>query len=206
MYSPMPDLLMFTPVPKQTRLTRAIQIFQPNFETGPWVAGGAAVRVLDGKEDAAPGDIDVFVRNKEQERQVTDRIHGRWNEVQGPSATQSRHVRTITVMIADDTMMKIQIIRRDDVLLPGLLADFDMPAVQFATDGLRVVGFPQSYADHHQRSMRLSPSRGQDPTGGRVLKYLSRGYRLTPGFLTDLFKTDKLENCGGGTVRWPHEY
>jgi hypothetical protein len=165
--------------------TTALKLLPPlNFETGPWVAGGAPMRWLQG-QPVGESDIDVFSASAEQAADVIAHLK--------PLSKSHNFMTTtnaITIKI-DSVKWKgvIQVITRRFFDNPDmLLSEFDISACAIATDGNTFyVNDPNTITDIKNKLIRF---RRYTPTSiKRFLKYQSYGFSPLPHQIQEIISS-----------------
>jgi hypothetical protein len=140
---------------------------------GPWLAGGAARRLLQGQK-LEGGDIDLFFRKSHQF--IAAKSHFSGYEVLFESK------QAISYMVHG---FKVQIINRQFYeTLDDVFKDFDFSVCQIATDGKRLAYTTQAHQDIESGTLRFAPQGkvARHTLMGRMLKYINHGFVPEPGF------------------------
>lgn len=162
-----------------------IEFINPKFETGPWIAGGACLNWYQGK-NAGGADIDIFVANEEQLKEVKRKLMSlsftRKKEVD-VRGTANYEVRTSDIQSGMLTMLReVQVIEfKFFKSAKELIDNFDFSVVQIATDGNSIVLGDTTAHDIKHKILRIGGYAGHPSVIKRVVKYVSYGYRPAPG-------------------------
>lgn len=164
----------------------------PNFENGPWVAGGLLVKsfFID-TFDNNRGDVDIFCSSQEQIDVVTSKLekllkgnlkYEFCDNVRGKLRLNGFIHETVgatTYKISfPDRSVDIQIIKQTFFSLEALLDDFDFTCCRIATDFEDVVMSEETMYDLENKILRLDGPVTKK-TLSRFFKYMYR-YDFTP--------------------------
>lgn len=162
----------------------AVAVIEPNFEHGPWIAGGAPLRWY---QDLLVGDsdIDVFCRDVRQAQRTIEQVknYGRF-----VSKHQSDNAVTLKYFKKDDISVSwnIQIIvRRYFNSLQDVLDHFDMTVCQIGTTGKEWILNPSTAQDIREKNLRFNYPLHADALK-RLTKYWTYGYRPVPGTIESI--------------------
>lgn len=168
-----------------------IEFINPNFEKGPWIAGGACLNWYQGK-NAAGADIDIFCRDKEQLAQVKEKLMSlsftRQKDI-NVHGTTNYDIRTYPHLESMDyvQMREIQVIEfKFFDSAKALIDNFDFSVVQIATDGNSIVLGDHTAHDIKHKILRIGGHAGHPSIIKRVVKYVSYGYRPAPGLFDSI--------------------
>ena len=164
-----------------------------DMENGPWVAGGAVRRILDGSPMSPTADIDIFCQNELTYLGVISHIK---------KSSNRRYVYKYETEGQISTMIKIHDAMANVYYnfqickfgyhssLENLLNDMDFTVCMFGTDGKTIVGDPQGIIDLKFRvlNLRKIPT---SPAPGRLMKYCNYGFVPNVGVLSQILATDK---------------
>lgn len=145
-----------------------VDLISPNYENGPWIAGGCVRRLYEGVP-LMEGDVDVFVSSEEMAKSIRAKI----------LATNMYHMTNVVFGCEDfrnkENGITIQLIcQKHYGTIHDLLGDFDISAAQFVTNGKTILTTDQSIRDVHERVFRFT---GRVTKGfKRLRKYLSHGF------------------------------
>lgn len=153
---------------------------------GPWIAGGAVRRMIDG-DPLSKGDIDIFFGSSFGETHL-------WVaalEKIGTQVYKSSYATTFEVPIGDN-LYRIQLIMRKGYnSMMALFRDFDFTVCQMAYDGTNITAATQGLQD--LAAKRLTTSEHGRTTKSNLLnrsfKYIRYGFLPGPGFLEKVTKT-----------------
>ncbi len=174
------DTLIALPVKrvmlKEPLLDILLQMDFLDLETGPWVAGGAALALARGKRDISQvtADIDIFTRTLDEARAVEDQLLKALPDWKVTRIKDSNGAMNWSVT-RGDVMFRIQsIVFNFQPTLPDLLRQFDFSVAMFATDGVSVVGPPIAWKHLGEKVLhRNGPYR---KTMWRLSKYCEMGF------------------------------
>lgn len=132
---------------------------------GPWIAGGAVRRWLDGSPLTTDTDIDVFSRTDAQFQVIQDNNSGPW-DCNKPGS-----------MRLEIRGLKFDIVRQKFDSIGHLFRTFPFTVCQYATDGMYIVTTEQAVEDNENKILRLP-----DPFVGKLnqefaAKYIRKGYK-----------------------------
>jgi hypothetical protein len=148
-------------------------------ETGPWIAGGAARRLYEGKA-LDQGDVDIFFQSYDQYKLTKAAFAGQEVVFESKRATSYK--------IAG---LKVQLINRryykDNV---EVLKDFDFSVTQFITDGKRIYTTEEARNDHAAKRLRYATvGRVEEHSMlKRMIKYSNYGFTPEYGLATVCLK------------------
>lgn len=184
-----------------------INQIRPNLETGPWIAGGAALRWYRGQIMNSFSDVDVFFRDRQQfhdldqvfqnqlfredrrDRLDTDFFNLIKNE--SPSSCQQLF-RSDNAITYGWNGYRIQLINHNfysDV--EALLNKFDIFACKIATDGVRWVTVDPRTVEHIEHCILDMCEPLQPSAIKRFFKYWIYGFQPVPELI------DRLQNHRG---------
>jgi len=174
-----------------------VKAIQPNYKTGPWIAGGCA-RCL--WQDEPINDIDIWVGNPAQILDLTNRFH----EHLGVGITFSTDnaltfdyfpLKGDDGWCNDNNKWKLQIIvRKKFPNLESVFNDFDFTVCQIATNGEgKFYTTEQVIEDLHTRHLRLSRFNNEGFLE-RWAKYTMYGFNMS--------KEDLRKNLNDNTLVW----
>lgn len=185
-----------------------------NLETGPWIAGGVARKLLC-KKYWQNGDIDVFFRDEEQRITWSTEFKKRFNtdvstinhvfesfesdwELNNSSFDEfdeyshticdSDNAVTWAVVNKDSSVYHVQAIKtRYAKSLEDLWDGFDITVCQFAVDSSGIVGSSNAIQDVRDNKLTIYNGKKED-MAGRILKYHSHGFHVDNQMLLDVAK------------------
>jgi hypothetical protein len=145
-----------------------------DYEKGPWVAGGAAMKISQHLE-RGNSDIDIFFANEDQYKATmkwfTDAYHTLYDEVITKAFHQFK-VRGVRIQLITSNYFES---------LNELFDDFDFSVCRFATDGVSVLGRDEAWLDCERKVLRLlGPAR---KSMFRLAKYCRSGFTPEAGTL-----------------------
>jgi hypothetical protein len=161
----------------------AVSLVDPQLETGPWIAGGAALRWY---QDLSVGsnDIDVFCKNAVQAQQTIERIksYGRYSvKFQSDNAVTIEYWNKDTTHGVDNKTIQV-ITRRYFGSLKEVIDSFDITVCEIGTCGNEWELGPFTARDIREKNLRFKlPVQSDAPK--RLTKYWTYGYRPVPGTL-----------------------
>ena len=169
----------------------AATIIWPDFERGPWIAGGAALRWYQG-QPVGENDIDVFCANAKQAADVIEQIksYGRYS-----TKFTSDNATTLSYYTSGDVHKQwtIQIItRRYFGSLQEVIDNFDISVCQIGTGGQEWLMGKNTARDIRERNLRMRLPLQPD-AAKRLVKYWTYGYRPVEGLLSAV-QTNPIAN------------
>jgi hypothetical protein len=173
----------------------AVCVIEPDYEQGPWIAGGACLKWFQGLP-VGDSDIDVFCKNAVQAQQIIERIksYGRFHV-----KFESENAVTLTYHRKDQwvTDWTIQVItRRYFSSLREVIDSFDLSVCAIGTTGTEWEMGKTTARDIREKNLRfIIPLQPDAPK--RLVKYWTYGYRPVPGTL------ESIQN--NPTTRWTYE-
>lgn len=169
-----------------------IRAVNPAMVGGPWIAGGAVVKWINGQE-ATPSDIDVFFHNEHQFLNTCFHMEtlGYRQIYDTPNAKTYRMTGTHTdsgdplVLIGDEILQlkaslryigpQVQLIKKRYFSSANeVIESFDLTCCQFATDGNQIVRGKDAVKDMRDKTLHVNKW-----TPGilkRIAKYYAYGY------------------------------
>lgn len=158
-----------------------LTLIWPDFEHGPWVAGGAPLRWWQGLP-VGESDIDVFCANAKQAEDIIERVksYGRWSK-----KFESDNATTLGYWSKDNPskVWTIQVIKRRYFnSLQEVIDSFDMTVCEIGTGGNEWLLNKHTAKDIRERNLRMKLPLQPDALK-RVVKYWTYGYRPVEGVL-----------------------
>ena len=159
-----------------------LNVIEPNFENGPWIAGGACLRWYQGRP-VEGADIDVFCRSPKQAADLIEKIksYGRFMV-----KAETENAVTIEYSKKDgdwDDKWIIQIItKRFYNSLQEVVDNFDITVCQIGTTGNEWILGSHTAKDIREKNLRMVIPLHPDAVK-RLTKYWVYGYRPVPGLL-----------------------
>lgn len=154
--------------PGYDQMQEILEILPPlSMSFGPWLAGGAVRRIIQGKT-IDDGDMDFFFTSLAE-----------WEKFNGALSDYEvlhRSAAAVTFMVKG---IKVQFIKRMYYKnLDKLFGDFDFSACQVATDGKKLAYADQAVKDIQAQRLRLATvGRVTKKTVvGRMMKYIGHGF------------------------------
>ena len=154
--------------PGRAQLAEVLKLLpKPSLDFGPWIAGGAARRLLQGKT-FEEGDVDFFFANFSDWQKYVDCMDEK------DIVAKTKQANTYCV-----NGIKIQLIKRKFYKsLDKVFSDFDFSACQVATDGLEIASSEQAYDDVMNNILRFAPKGviAKHTLVQRMAKYVGHGF------------------------------
>ena len=198
-----------------------INQIRPNLETGPWIAGGAALRWHRGQIMNSFSDVDVFFRNRQQfyaldqvfqnqlfrdRGQEFDSVSNFFNRlVSEPTPTCQQLFRSDNAITYGWNGYRIQLINHNfysDV--EELLSKFDIIACKIATDGVQWVTIDPRTVDHIENNVLDMCEPLQPGAVKRFFKYWIYGFQPVPELITRLQNHRGLETDFANSNDYDH--
>lgn len=143
-----------------------------DLKKGPWIAGGCLQRCIT-NQPLENSDIDIFFNREKVNFRETERIL-----LSSGYKTIEQHNDVMT--LAKDNI-KIQLICLKHSNIYELLGDFDFSIVRCAFDGNNLVYHKDFIKDNKNKILRYNMCiKTRNNTAARVIKYIKRGYKLSP--------------------------
>jgi hypothetical protein len=159
-----------------------VDIINPDFESGPWICGGACMSWIQGEELPTYRDIDVYFKNATQWQLFVTQMKKIYPDTNGRFSYT--HVvetdNSLTFWLqADGHQWTIQAIKLYySETIEEIFSKFDITACKIATDGKTFkVGSPETV--NHIFNKIIDIPELKLNSVARVIKYLSKGYTLT---------------------------
>ena len=153
-----------------------------NIKTGPWIAGGCARRLLQGKS-LEEADIDLFFKNTASWNEFCDHIEKQDIEL----VVKTDRAKTFKI-----NGIQVQCINRRHYLsLEEVFKDFDFSVCQIATDGNQLACTAQAHKDIMDNVLRPAPNgkTAKRTLVPRMIKYTGYGFKPEPGFFELVVKS-----------------
>jgi len=161
-----------------------VSVIDPNWQDGPWIAGGAPLRWYQGVP-VGESDIDVFCKDQKQFDELVERIlgykryHKKWD---------SENAVTYEIYPSSDSKEEftlngwtIQIIKRKFFdSAQEVIDNFDVSVCQVATDGWNWALGRHTARDIREGNLRMNLPLQADALK-RYVKYTAYGYRPVDG-------------------------
>ncbi len=154
-----------------------------DLKAGPWVAGGAARRLLEG-QPLEGGDVDIFFSCRKSFKIFCQHLES----YQLVISTE----RAKTFMVQG---IKVQAIcRQTYITVEDLFKDFDFSVCQIATDGKKIAISNQGHRDMKERVLRFAPGGkvARQTVIKRMTKYLAYGFIPEPGLYETMVNSGLL--------------
>lgn len=179
-----------------------------NISKGPWVAGGAVMRLMSGMAWDETSDLDIFCRDEEQSYKVAKHFANPLFNHGSPTSSRIGIPPVETVMAVDPEVKKtneaidkmgifsvkypqisrtephrlVQIVRSSYYKnVVELLEDIDFTICRVATDGYSMVSDYRTRQDLDAKLLRGVVSKRTRATGERMVKYTRLGFAPAPG-------------------------
>lgn len=159
-----------------------LNVIEPDFENGPWIAGGACLRwYQDRPVDSS--DIDVFCRSPKQAADLIERIKS-YRRFMVKAETENAVTIEYSKKDGDwDDKWIIQVItKRFYNSLQEVVDNFDITVCQIGTTGNEWVLGNYTAKDIREKNLRMVIPLHPDAVK-RLTKYWTYGYRPVPGLL-----------------------
>jgi len=171
------------PVPKGPgveEIQNIIGLMPPlDIKTGPWIAGGAARRLLRG-DSLKGGDIDLFFKDQRSWKKFCKALDDY------ELIVETKRAKTFRV-----NGFQVQCINRIFYLsLEEVFKDFDFSVCQIATDGFQIAATKQAQLDIKDDILRLAPNgkAAKHSLVQRMIKYVGHGLTPEPGLFELIIK------------------
>lgn len=172
-----------------TKLGRVLTRLPTLSAAGPWIAGGAVRRTIQG--EALSSDFDFFFANEEQANAFESAM-----DAAGAAKTTST-TKSCTFMLPGESPaegvylpeIKVQSIRFQFFSDPEAVIDaFDFTLSQFAYDGESVYVGPFSLWDVARRRIVIHRISYGVSSVRRLMKYAAQGYTVCSGALAEILR------------------
>jgi len=152
-----------------------------NMEKGPWAAGGAVRRIIQGDNSDTFGDVDVFCQDGDQffKAHSALKYRGDWSE------NRARNADSFCFrMKTQKTYHDVQVFKdRRFATVEELLLDFDFTVCMAATDGWSWIADERFFRDLATKELVLNNKNRSDNNLLRVEKYCGYGFTPNPEVL-----------------------
>lgn len=195
--------LVYQTVPEHPLLTpiRRIKENGPlDLDSGGWVAGGAAMRLLGGLPWDGSSDLDLFCRDREQAEALEAAVRTTFACPEGRAYAKMTNPR---ILMPESRLLDggspsrqrvVQIIGSSFYAsVRHLLADIDFTVCRVATDGRTLVCDARALDDLRARVLRPVVDKRTRASAERVVKYLSYGFMPAPGLLEWVLALDRAQ-------------
>jgi len=177
-----------------------LNFIKPDWEKGPWIAGGAPLAWYNG--EAVTTDIDVYFKNE----QDFNKLHKTFKEEEVKSnnlfnffeTAKNKDVRIIhtsdnAITIRYKERWTIQLIRHTYYNDPQAIIDnFDISVCQLVTDGdMNLVYGSNTLIDIKSKTLRIENYRAGCVS--RLVKYMAYGYDPIDGTLENIINIPNLD-------------
>jgi hypothetical protein len=157
-----------------------VSIISPHVKTGPWIAGGAALRWYQG-QPVDESDIDVFCGSAKQAADVIERVksYGRYSV-----KYESENAVTLDYYTQrSSTKWTVQIITRKFFnSIEEVINSFDLTVCKIGTCGNEWKLGPLTARDIREKNLRFEEPLQPDALK-RLVKYWTYGYRPVAGLI-----------------------
>ena len=187
---------------------QVIETIKPCFETGPWIAGGAAMSWFNGEnvsglltDFSILTDVDVFCSSMQQFTEVLDRV-------KNANCSQESSIHTdnaVTIYfrpngVSDSLICKLQIIKvRFFESVDQLLENFDFTCCGIATDGLTFKLLPNAAKDLNSRTLNIN-NYNPETVLNRIFKYWSYGFTPSKELIQKITSDSSIKKYFGGST------
>jgi len=182
----------YFPETKNPAELRVLDAIAPEMTNGPWIAGGAALQWYLGGE--CETDIDIWCRNKKQEKKVHGRLQniGFLVIVNSDNAITLRHDVAFKNGSSNFKKVTVQLIKQTyPNSAKEIIDDFDFTVCQLVTDGNTYIAGRHTYKDIKTRRLRLVEYKPKTFLK-RYIKYVAYGYKPDANLIIDAFEQHKL--------------
>lgn len=153
-------------------------VIKPDWQLGPWVAGGSVRRLISGTSPFE-SDIDVFFANEAQKDRWLERIKAAY-----PEAVSLANAQNVTFTLPGG--QKLQAIHVTYYETPQAVIDsFDFTICQLITDGDRLETGEFTLWDLARKRLVLHKLEHPVPTMRRMIKYTKQGFYACSGMMSD---------------------
>jgi len=163
---------------------------KPDWEKGPWVAGGCVRRLISNTEPFA-SDIDVFFSSEEQKNEWVERINSS-EKYKCKSQKSNDHNTTLEAdFVTDDAMhtIKLQAIHIQYYQSPQEVIDsFDYTICQFVTDGEEFLAGDYSLYDLSKNRLVVHRISYGVASLRRMMKYGNQDFKVCSGAMASLLQ------------------
>lgn len=153
---------------------------------GPWIAGGAVRRMIDG-DALSKADIDIFFGHD------FNHVHLFKNRLEdiGTEVFKSQYATTYEVPIGDNVYRIQLIMRKGYHNVMHLFRDFDFTVCQMVYDGNNITASIQGLADLAAKRLTTCEHGKTNRRNllSRTFKYIRYGFMPGPGFLEKVTRT-----------------
>ena len=159
-----------------------VDLINPNFETGPWICGGACMNWIQGQEIPDHRDIDVYFKNATQWQLFVDQMkkvgYDTLNNFSYTHVTDTKNSLTFWLESGNRkwTIQAIKLYYSDSI--EEVFSKFDITACKISTDGQKYKVGSLDTVNHIFNKILDIPELKNNSVA-RVVKYLSKGYTLT---------------------------
>lgn len=166
---------------------RVVKLIDPNIVSGPWIAGGAAIRWSQGLP-VESHDIDVFCAKEAQTNALSIRLLKSefYAEHDSDNATTYANV-------ANGNKLRVQLIKKTFDTVQDLFDHFDFTVCSIATDGVELVKGPYFDRDNATKLLRLQNPRVRPEILKRLHKYVAYGYTPSEDLLDAIYDAENLK-------------
>lgn len=160
-----------------------VNIIKPNWQTGPWIAGGAVLRWYQ-NQPVGESDIDIFCSSAQQADAVIQAIksYGRYT-----TKFESENAITLSYTSHDGNQnWVLQVIKRRFFNSPkDIIDNFDISVCKLATDGHTLELGENTAKDVREKNLRFQMPLQPDALK-RLTKYWTYGYRPVEGTIESI--------------------
>lgn len=163
--------------PVQDKLYSEILSGVCSLENGPWVAGGSARKVWQGKSWIKE-DVDFFFRDEQQFQEFNALLNsGKFVTKYGYDHATNNAVTSTVRHPSSNELFKIQAVKKNwHKSYRELVDGFDFHISQFVSDGKVVIGTENAIVDCNTKQFTWNKNSLSQLKPLRVLKYMAYGF------------------------------
>ncbi len=156
------------------------EVIAPDWENGPWLAGGAVRRRVC---DLPYSDFDVFFSSQEQCDAWMERIRNTFKVI----SEKCNDNNTTFVLKFADREITVQSIHRFFYSSPAfVIASFDFTICQWITDGDKLMVGEYTLWDTARKRLAINDVTFAVSTVRRMIKYAQQGFTACGGMIADV--------------------
>jgi len=189
-----------------------LQTISPDLETGPWIAGGAAMcwfnggtmSSLDDADFPTMQDIDVFFASEAQYNTVRSKLVNLNSSRETPFFTTN--AETFKFRTPGNQYWKVQLIKRSFFKsVTDVLDTFDFVCCGFATDGTKYVTLPNAAKDLNKKVLNVHRYNPQSALS-RTVKYWAYGFKPSADLINRIANDSNVITNFAGYTDYDHAY
>ena len=176
----------------RTRLSQVLETLPALTKDGPWLAGGAVRRLLQG-QSSLDSDLDFFFNGETQFQDFAAALVTAGFTLKRETEHHQHYVGKVTTHRPDETeatfeqVINVQLIRfKYYESAAGVIDSFDFTICQFAYDGTTLTMADLALWDLARKRLVLHQLTYPVSTMRRLLKYQKQGYFACAGCLTEI--------------------